>query len=162
MCNFKRGATALLTIKPAIIAILIFGFLAAPASGEQINWKSYAAGIQQARTQHKKIFLHFTADWCGYCRKMDALTFKDAAVIDYLNKNFISIKVNGDKEKQVTQNHKVSGFPDNRFYDAKLNQAFRVPGFVDPMAFKFYMEYVSTDSYKDMSPQEYYRTKTGK
>ncbi len=146
----------------AVAAVLILCFIAAPASGGQVDWKSYAAGIQQARAQHKKIFLHFTADWCGYCKRMDAITFKDAGVIDYLNKNFISIKVNGDKEKQVTQKHNVSGFPDNRFFDAKLKQAFRVPGFVDPMAFKFYMEYVSTDSYKDMTPQEYYRAKTGK
>ncbi len=137
-------------------ASVLFG---APAMGQAINWKTYAAGIQEARTENKKIFLHFMTDWCGYCKKMNRTTFKDNKVIDFLNRHFVSIRVDGDKEKTVTGRHKVTGFPDNRFLGPDMKLAYRLPGFADPLAFKFFMEYVHTDAYKTMDPMEYYKSK---
>ena len=139
--------------------LLASGLLSTPAIGQTIHWKSYAAGVREAKAQDKKIFLHFMTQWCGYCKQMNRVTFQDDEVIEYLNRYFVSIKVDGDQEKDLAEKYKVTGFPDNRFLDSDMNQAYKLPGFADPMVFRFFMEYVQTDSYKTMDPMGYYRSK---
>ena len=142
-----------------LLVLLVSGFSCSPVMGQSINWKTYAAGVREAKETNKKIFLHFMTQWCGYCKRMNQITFKDDGVIEYLNQHFVSIKVDGDREKALTGEYKVTGYPDNRFLEPDMEQAYRVPGFADPMAFRFFMEYVHTDSYKTMGPMEYYRSK---
>ena len=79
--------------------------------GSSINWVSYEEGMTVGRIEKKNIFLHFYADWCGYCKKMAAETFQDGAVIDFLNKNFISIRVNSDNDPQTAMQYGVRGVP---------------------------------------------------
>ncbi|WP_022667719.1 thioredoxin family protein [Desulfospira joergensenii] len=142
-----------------LMILLVFPLLYSPALGQAIDWKTYGAGIREARQENKKIFLHFMTQWCGYCKKMNATTFKDEEVIAFLNRHFVSIKVDGDREKAITEKYRVTGFPDSRFLDSDMNPAYKLPGFVDPLAFKFFMDYIQTESYKTMAPMEYYKSK---
>ncbi len=103
------------------------------------------------------VFLHFRTNWCRYCAKMDQSTFKDKAVIQFLNEHFVSIKVDGDKEKNIVTAYKVPGFPDSRFLDAKGQEIHRLPGFIEPVTFHFFLEYIQTDNYLTMDPMQYYR-----
>lgn len=159
MKSMPDSARPILWLRIFFFILLSAGLSCTPALGQTINWKTYAAGIREAKAENKKIFLHFMTQWCGYCKKMNQTTFKDDEVISYLNRHFVSIQVDGDKEKSVTETHRVTGFPDNRFLDSDMTLAYRVPGFTDPLAFRFFMEYVNTDSYKTMDPMEYYRTR---
>jgi len=144
-----------------IVLIMIFAFVWMPGTGicKNIDWKKYNEGVRLARQENKKVFLHFRTDWCGYCRQMERLTFHDEKVVQFLNKNFISIKVDGDKEESLVKTHKVTGYPDNRFLDEDRKEVHRLPGFVDPQAFLFFLEYIKTNSYKTMDPMQYYKSK---
>jgi thioredoxin-related protein len=79
--------------------------------GDSIKWLSYEEGMVVGRIEKKKIFLHFYADWCGYCKKMAAETFQDASVIAILNENFISIRVNSDNDQPTAMKYGVRGLP---------------------------------------------------
>ena len=140
--------------------MLIIAFVMMPGQGicKTIDWKQYNDGIRLAKKQNKKVFLHFRTDWCRYCVKMEKATFKDNSVVQFLNEHFISIKVDGDKEKSIAKAHKVKGFPDTRFLDEK-KEAYRLPGFIDPMTFLFFLEYIQTDSFKTMNPMQYYKSR---
>ncbi|MCP3875715.1 MAG: thioredoxin family protein [Desulfobacteraceae bacterium] len=144
-----------------VLFILLIVLILMPIQGicETIDWKQYSDGLRLAEKQNKKVFLHFRTDWCGYCKKMERYTFKDNEVVTFLNKHFISIKVDGDKEKFVTNHYGVKSFPDTRFLDENKEQIHRLPGFVDPMMFLFFLEYIQTDSYKTMDPMQYYKSK---
>jgi len=80
-------------------------------AGGSIKWVSYDEGMAVGRIEKKKIFLHFYADWCSYCNKMAAETFQDAAVIAFLNENFISIRVNSDNDQPTAMKYGVRGLP---------------------------------------------------
>ncbi len=144
-----------------LVFVMIAALIMIPGTGfcETIDWKQYNEGMSLAKKTNKKVFLHFRADWCGYCKKMDQTTFQDSLVIEFLNKYFVSIKVDGDKEKSLAKKYKVTGYPDNRLFDEKREQAYKLPGYVDQLAFIFFLEYIQTDSYKTMDPMEYYKTK---
>ncbi|RLC14397.1 MAG: hypothetical protein DRH93_20795 [Deltaproteobacteria bacterium] len=148
-------------MRPKIVFMLIVAFVMMPcyAICETIDWKKYSEGVRLARKQNKKIFLHFRTDWCRYCDQMEQTTFKDKSVGVFLNEHFVSIKVDGDREKSIAKTHKVTGFPDNRFLDEKIKEAFRLPGFVEPMTFLFFLEYIQTNSYKTMDPMQYYKSR---
>ncbi len=49
----------------------------------------------------KKIFVDVYTDWCGWCKKMDATTFSDSTVIEYMNANFYSVKLNAEQKDSL-------------------------------------------------------------
>ncbi len=143
------------------IYISVFTLLMVPCLvfGQNIHWVDYEKGMVMAREQEKPVFLHFSAKWCGYCRKMERQTFQEKEVISDLNDHFISIKVDADAQQSLAREYKVSGLPDNRFLDKDGKLVYRVPGFMDPLAFGFFLEYIQTKAYKTMNPMTYYQSK---
>lgn len=147
-----------------IVLTLVITLLILPCQGisqttdPTIDWKPYKQGILLAQKQNKKVFLHFRADWCVYCDQMEQTSFKELSVVEFLNRNFISIKVDGDRERSIARAYRVKGYPDTRFLDGKT-EIFRLPGFIDPMTLFFFLEYIHTDSYTTMDPLEYYKTR---
>jgi thioredoxin-related protein len=140
------------------MAVLFF-WISDPIACKTIDWKSYDEGMHQAENQDKKIFLHFRTDWCRYCTQMDQGTFSDPLVIAFLSEHFIAVKVDGDREKEAVKQHHVSGYPDNRFLDEKGREVYRLPGFVEPDVFLFFLEYIQTGSYQTMDPMQYYKSR---
>lgn len=67
----------------------------------EIIWHRYDEGLKAAREEDKHIFINFTSNWCGYCKKMDRTTFKETEIIKMLNEDFVSVKVNGDSKKEL-------------------------------------------------------------
>ncbi len=134
-----------------ITAISILSAVSASAATGGIQWKGYDEGIAMAKADGKNIFLYFHADWCKYCHKMDATTFKDKKVIDYLNENYITIRVDADKETKVASKYGVRGMPTSWFLKANSDKLSNMPGFVDAKRLLTILKYVSTESYEKMS-----------
>ncbi len=110
-----------------IMFVLFFCLAVSLTSGVAFSepakwWYDYDKGITLAKGNGKKVFINFYADWCGFCRRMDMTTFKNPAVVDYLNKNFVPVKVNVDKEKRVAALYKVESLPTFSFTDKNGKQ----------------------------------------
>lgn len=77
--------------------------------------------IDLAKKEDKLIFLDVYADWCGPCKMMDKNVFADKETADFINNNFISYKVNGEKSNGPDINFMftVLGYPTLLFLDDK-------------------------------------------
>lgn len=133
--------TNLIKLKSAGLTALVFtvflvGFWPTPVSAKEIAWQSFADGMSRGKSENKKIFLHFYANWCGACRIMENKTFKDAAVIAYINENFIPIKVNADREQKTSQMFRVRALPDNWFIDEDGKPIGHRLGYISPKQLK--------------------------
>jgi thioredoxin-related protein len=119
---FLRAITLLLVLatKPVIIY----------AESDSIRWQSYSSGMKFAETQNIPIFLHFYADWCRYCDKMAKETFQENTIIEFLNSNFVSIKVNYDTEKELAKKYQVRGLPTTFVIDSKGERLGPIPGYL--------------------------------
>ena len=116
-----------------IIAICIsIGFFVDTSATDGINWRSYEEGLAVSKAEKKKIFLHFYADWCVFCGKMARETFQNPAVVSYLNNNFISVRVNTDKEPATAMRYGVTGLPSTWFLTRMGEAIGTVPGFIPP------------------------------
>ena len=67
------------------------------ANAAKVDFRtSLSTGKQQAAQEGKLYFIDFVASWCMPCRWMDETTFSDQQVSDYINANYIPIKVDID------------------------------------------------------------------
>jgi len=87
----------------------------ASASAKAIEWHTYQDGMARGKFEKKQIFLHFYADWCMFCKKMQQTTFQDPEVIDSLNQDYIPIRINTDLEPDIAALYKVEPIPDTWF-----------------------------------------------
>ena len=136
------------------------GESAAASAGEpagKIAWQSYDTGISMARDQGKKIFLYFHANWCTYCKQMEASTFTEAAIIDYLNDNYIAITVDSDKEKRIASRFGVRGLPTSWFLKSDTGKLSSLPGYIESDRLLTILKFIHTESYKKMSYQDFKR-----
>lgn len=116
--------------------ISVFIFINGSASSTGIQWHSYDDGMARGKFEKKKVFLHFTAAWCYYCGVMEKETFKDPAIIASLNENFISVKVDFDKETKTSNFYRVRGLPDTIFIAEDGQIIGRRPGYIPPELLK--------------------------
>ena len=57
-------------------------------------WYSFDEGYNKAVKEDKIILIDAYTDWCGWCKVMDKKTYTQASVIEYLNENFVCVKLN--------------------------------------------------------------------
>ena len=103
----------LTVVATALMLSPIFNPLAplAAQSSEGIQWMSYQEGRERGEAENKKVFLVFEADWCRYCAQMEKETFQNPTVIAYVNRNFVPISVNSDREQEIAAKYNVRDCP---------------------------------------------------
>lgn len=88
--------------------IFIFFLVSAFVSAQDINWMTLEeAEAAQKENPEKPYFIDFYTDWCGWCKKMDISTFKEAEVVKHINENFIPVKFDAETKDDVTFKGKI-------------------------------------------------------
>ncbi len=145
------------------LVLAAFIFPKDAVAADRIKWYSYDQGSSLAKDKGLKIMVHFYAEWCRYCVKMEKETFSDKAVISYLNRHFVPIKVNSDKERKLASNFRVSALPATFFISEDGNKIGQLPGFIPANNMLVLLKYIGTDSYRNMSLRDFAsQNKTGK
>jgi thioredoxin-related protein len=69
--------------------------------------------IIKAQEERKYLFVDCYTDWCGWCKVADETTFKSETVGNLLNKRFVSIKLDMEREEGIDlgMKYRVFGFP---------------------------------------------------
>ena len=123
--------------------------------GTAIGWKDYTPGMAMAAKGSKPIFLYFHASWCTYCRKLKQTTFKDKKILEYLEKNFVSIQVDTDKNQVLSNEWKVKGLPTLWFLEPDGTKINSIPGYMDAAQLLMVLKYVHTKSYTTMEFKDF-------
>jgi len=113
-----------------LLVLLAGGAASGPAAADKIDWHTYESGMARSKFEKKMVFLHFYADWCKYCADMESKTFKDPAVIAALNRNFIPIRVDSDRDKPTASLYRVKGLPDTWFISESGEIIGHRPGYI--------------------------------
>ena len=97
-----------------LLAGLVYAFVSRPEAATtsatsaisegDLKWYTWEEAVAANAKQPKKILVDVYTDWCGWCKKMDATTFKDEAVMAYLRENFYPVKFDAEQKEDVVFN----------------------------------------------------------
>lgn len=68
---------------------------------DDIQWLTWEEAIRENAKKPKPIFVDVYTDWCSWCKKMDKETFKDKALIKYMNEHFYCVKFDAEQKEMI-------------------------------------------------------------
>lgn len=82
---------------------------------------SLFALLDRAEEEEKLVFVDVYTTWCLPCKLMDEQVFTDQKIADFLNENFISYKVDAEKNNgpNIAAVYEVNAYPTLLFMDGK-------------------------------------------
>jgi len=92
-----------------IIILFVFSNLSIIAQDYFID--NFEQAKDKAKKQNKRIFVVFSASWCGPCKAMDKDIFQDKEVISYIDSNFVLIKLMSKNNKKLFRKFKINSIP---------------------------------------------------
>lgn len=103
--------------------IIIFFIPFFTFSQESINWMSWDDMISQRKTDSvpKKVFIDLYTSWCGWCKRMDATTFKQKAIVEYMNQKYYAVKFDAETRDTVNFNGHTFTNSDPSFVKRAVN-----------------------------------------
>ncbi len=121
----------------------------------------------------KMVFIELYTSWCGWCRRMENVTFNDPTVSKYMNKNFHNIQFDAEIRKSINflgktyrfnsadgsrgrhslakalmQDSEKQGYPTVAFLDENYNLIQAIPGYIVAKDFEVIMHYFGDKNYK--------------
>lgn len=94
-----------------------------------VNWYPWGEeALEKAKRENKPIYLSVGYSTCHWCHVMERESFEDAKIAAYLNKHFISIKVDRERRPDIDETFMLvtelmaqrGGWPNNVFLTPEL------------------------------------------
>lgn len=166
-----------------IVGLLAFFAFTNPKtapSEDSIQWMSWEEAIEASNKNPKKIFVDMYTDWCGWCKRMDATTFKDSELVKYMNENFYAVKFDAEQKEDVVYDghtfkfvdsgrrgyHELAasllngrlGYPSFVFMDEDQKRITISPGYKDANRMLMELKFIGGDHYKTKDFQSFAST----
>ena len=99
-------------IKIAIFVLCMVSWSFSAVAQTNFRHLTIDEAVKVAEKENKLIFVDFYTDWCGPCKRMANEIFPKKEVGDYMNKHFVCVKLNAEKEgKDAAKFYKVTAYP---------------------------------------------------
>lgn len=95
-----------------------------------IDWATdIRAAAEHSRATGQPMLVQVTASWCGYCQKMKQETYTDRNLIAGLNRDFITVSLDADANREIVQRMKIQSLPTTLVVLPNLEVVDRLEGF---------------------------------
>jgi thioredoxin-related protein len=93
--------------------------------------------VTRAQTEKKPVMIDFITDWCRWCDTLDARTYSDAGVADYINSAVVPIKIDAEKGEgiDIAKKYGVRAYPTILLITAEGEEIDRLLGYMPPEPF---------------------------
>jgi uncharacterized protein YyaL (SSP411 family) len=82
----------------------------------RIKWLDWAVeAFERARKENKPILLDISAVWCHWCHRLDQDTYSVPEIAEYIESNFVPIRVDTDKRPDINRRYNMGGWPTTAF-----------------------------------------------
>lgn len=83
------------------------------STSHEIQWMSFEEAYEASLEEPKMWFIDMYTDWCGWCKRMDATTFRDSLIIDYMNDNYYAVKFDAEQKEDIVVGDSTYSFVPN-------------------------------------------------
>ena len=102
-----------------------------PESGP--HWRTWSPEVfEQAQRDGRLVLVDLVADWCSFCKKMDHTTYRDPAVLDAIDKNYIPVRADPEKQPQLPPRFADYGRPSTVILAPDGSEVLRKQGYLKP------------------------------
>ncbi|WP_220769632.1 protein-disulfide reductase DsbD [Shewanella sp. MBTL60-007] len=103
--------------------------------------------IAAATAEGKTVMVDFYADWCVACKEFEAITFKDAQVLERMDKMVLlqaDVTKNDAIDIELLEHYNILGLPTLLMFDENgaVRDELRVTGFMRPKAFAEHLDHL--------------------
>ena len=78
----------------------------------------FKTALSEAEEKKLPLLVHFYADWCVPCQRMEREVFTTSTVKDLLGSRFIAVKVNSDQRQDLVRQYNVETLPSDVIVDS--------------------------------------------
>lgn len=106
-----------------------------PKTNAKIRWtESIPTAMKQHMDTGRPLLVYVTADYCGYCRKMERDTWSDPKVAWRIQEGFVALKVDAKKQADLVKRLEIDGLPATLLFDSEGRLIQRLSGYSRPAA----------------------------
>ena len=156
--------------KILVILFLTLGSLHWATAQSKIKWMSWEEALKRNEIEQRKFVVDIYTKWCGWCKRLDRVTFQNEDIANYVNTHYYPIKFDAEQKESILINGKTYKFnnqgkrgyhelaaaltqgnlsyPTVVFLDSKLRTIQALKGFHSPKDFKMIIHYFADDHYK--------------
>ena len=116
---------------------------------------TYQEAVRTAQKENKPLYLYFYSDSCGYCKMMDKEVLGDKEIGTLLKRDFIYVRIDGEKTTDLAKLYGVRGFPSSWFLEPSGARIVEAPGYIQKPLFKKVLQYVSGGHYRTTDVNAY-------
>lgn len=144
---------------PALKFFLLFFATTLPLSGfaanTLVNWQSWSPAVfQQAKQQQKLILLDMAAEWCHWCHVMDAKTYSNQTVSDYIHQYYIPVRVDHDANPALADRYRNYGWPATVVLNADGEDIVKRAGYIAPNNMLRLLKAIISDPTPELASQQ--------
>lgn len=178
MVNILKSKKTLFLLV-GIAAFLFMGFKKPGGDSKGIKWMNFNEAVKLNKEHPKKLFIDVYTSWCGWCKRMDADTYTDPTVIDYINKHFYAVRLDAETRDTFQFNNHTFvnaypvgsrgavnelassmldgklGYPTQVYFDEKINRLTYVQSYLAAKDLMPILTYFGEDKYKTMKFDDY-------
>lgn len=147
---------------------------------DKIAWLTWEEAIEMNEKAPRKIVVDIYTEWCGWCKRMDASTFAQADIANYINENYYAVKFDAEQKEDITFKGKTYSFiangkrgyhelaaeitggmlsyPTTVFLDEEMNVIQAIKGYKDAKAFEQIATYFGGNNHKKTPWESYQRS----
>lgn len=127
-------------MRKIIIGLLLFQVIlillanaADPSPKNGINWYTWSnEAFETAEKENKLVLLDIGAEWCQFCAKMKAVTYKDPEVRKIIQDNYIAIYADIDDSEDVNMLYGKFGVPGTIILSPDRDELTKKLGYISP------------------------------
>ena len=81
-----------------------------------IDWREWGeSAFKESEQSGKPVLLSISAVWCHWCHVMDQRSYSDPRVIEMINRDYIPVRVDTDREPDINTRYNMGGWPSTVF-----------------------------------------------
>ena len=85
-----------------LLSFSTFILSAQESASRAIKWIEMEEAVNKNYSEPRKLFVYIYSDNCGWCKRMNDISFSDTVISNYINNHFYPVRLNSSISRNVT------------------------------------------------------------